>query len=99
MNKVIKALMVLGEWEMTSINTVADITLYIGITADTARILVDVDGIDFFYTKDTKDIAAVRAAHKLFCYGEDNVTQAEYALAETLQPVIGDGCKLHRFIP
>lgn len=99
MNKVIKALMDLGEWEMTSINTVADITLYIGITAHNARILVDVDGVDFFYVKDTPDIEAVQAAHKLFCYGEDNVTDLEYSLAETLQPVTGDGCKVHRFIP
>lgn len=40
MHELLRALQLLGKWELTSINTVADISLYVGISGDNAAYVV-----------------------------------------------------------
>ena len=60
MNELLRALKLLGEWKLTSINTVADISLYVGISGDNAAYVVATpyrDEIDMIKIECTADIA------------------------------------------
>ena len=91
-SKMIRALMLLGEWEVTSINTSADVTVYLGLGSHKGRVVVDVEDQDVpWMVEGTPE--AIKEALNLFLFGWVNSSGGSpaeldkaYALAETLQP-------------
>ena len=95
MNKVLRANIALGGWEMTTITTVADMTLYCGVTGESGKIVVTVDSRnDIYEVEATKQ--QVQAALALFQWGDEVVgADAYYALLKDVLPEDSD----FRFVP
>lgn len=83
---MISHLFKLGQHELTSINTVADMTLYVGISFSIAKFVVVVDGFPGDYVKECSPEAA-KAVLRLFIEGDDVPDAAKlYELARPLMP-------------
>ena len=98
-NKMIRALVALGEWETTATSTVADTTVYVGLEHGKGRVVVDVEGENLFVVDGAAE--AIKAGLNLFIFGETSDDAAAYALAEPLQPIQkpGQGVSPCRWIP
>lgn len=79
-------LFTLGQHELTSINTVADMTLFVGINFGSAKFVVVVEGFPGGYVKECSPEAA-KAVLRLFIEGDDVPDAAKlYELAGPLMP-------------
>ncbi len=79
-------LFTLGQHELTSINTVADMTLYVGINFGNAMFVVVVEGFPGDYVKECSPEAA-KAVLRLFIEGDDVPDAAKlHELAGPLMP-------------
>ena len=84
---LLQALFSLGQHELTSINTVGDMTLYVGVSHSSAKFVVAVDGFPGGYSRECSPEAA-KAVLRLFIEGDDvQGAEALYALAGPLMPV------------
>ena len=95
MSYFIKAVQELGEWEVITITTVADITVLFGQTAEHGKVVVYTESENEFYVRAATP-AQIKAAHICLAF-EQFATNEDLAVAEEIQPK--DKCSPFRFIP
>jgi hypothetical protein len=78
------ALSRLGEWEFTTVMSVADLTVVFGHTADQGKVVVYAERYVGFHVVDATP-AQIKAAQVCFAF-EKFATEEDLELAEELQP-------------